>query len=116
MTVSFDVALAGKSFAHEDALVPGLGAAPGLLVPDGGIEALILGHRLMCVKADLAIAAPHGLCLRKGEQLPAQSCALLRRGDTVDVVAPGFRCSDEALQSGVDYLRRLFESIPGSIG
>ena len=33
--------------------------------------------------------------------------ALLRPGDTVDVVAPGFRCSDEALQGGVEFLRRL---------
>jgi muramoyltetrapeptide carboxypeptidase len=33
--------------------------------------------------------------------------ALLRPGDTVDVVAPGFRCSDEALAAGVESLRRL---------
>jgi len=33
--------------------------------------------------------------------------ALLRPGDTVDVVAPGFRCSEEALQGGLQFLRRL---------
>ena len=33
--------------------------------------------------------------------------ALLRRGDTVDVVAPGFRCSDEELRGGVAFLERL---------
>src|SRR5271166_1944482 len=75
------VALTGKSFAHEDALVSGLAAAPGLLVPDGGIEALILGHRLVRVEADLAIAAPHRFRLREGEQPSAQSRALPRRGD-----------------------------------
>jgi muramoyltetrapeptide carboxypeptidase len=32
---------------------------------------------------------------------------LLRRGDTIDVVAPGFRCSSESLQEGLAYLRRL---------
>ena len=31
----------------------------------------------------------------------------LRRGDTVDVVAPGFRCSRESLDDGVAFLRRL---------
>jgi len=33
--------------------------------------------------------------------------ALLQPGDIVDVVAPGFRCSPEALQGGVAFLRRL---------
>src|SRR5271167_675144 len=53
------VALAGKSFAHEDALVPRLGAASGLLVPDGRIKVLILGHRPVRIEVNLAIAAPH---------------------------------------------------------
>ena len=64
-------ALAGKSFAHEYALVPGLGAAPGLLVADSGIEALILSHRLVRVEADLMIAAVHRFRLREGQQSPA---------------------------------------------
>ena len=32
---------------------------------------------------------------------------ILRPGDIVDVVAPGFRCSDEHLERGVEFLRRL---------
>src|SRR5208282_6285582 len=64
---------AGESFAHEDALVSDLGAAPGLFVPDGGVEVLILGHRLVRIEADLAVAAPHRFRLRKGQQPPAQS-------------------------------------------
>jgi muramoyltetrapeptide carboxypeptidase len=32
---------------------------------------------------------------------------ILRPGDIVDVVAPGFRCSDEDLEQGVEFLRRL---------
>lgn len=32
---------------------------------------------------------------------------MLRRGDIVDVVAPGFRCSAESLAGGVKFLRRL---------
>src|SRR5271169_6636434 len=82
MTVTTHVALAGKSFAHEYAFVPGLGAAPGLLVPDGGIEALILNHRLVRIEADLAVAAAHRFGLSEGEQPPAQSRALPRRVDS----------------------------------
>lgn len=33
--------------------------------------------------------------------------ALLRPGDIVEVVAPGFRCSPESLKSGIEFLRRL---------
>jgi muramoyltetrapeptide carboxypeptidase len=33
--------------------------------------------------------------------------ALLRPGDIVDVVAPGFRCSPESLEAGIAFLRRL---------
>jgi muramoyltetrapeptide carboxypeptidase len=33
--------------------------------------------------------------------------APLLRGDIVDVVAPGFRCSEESLAAGVEFLRRL---------
>lgn len=33
--------------------------------------------------------------------------ALLRPGDIVDVVAPGFRCSTESLHAGLEFLRRL---------
>ena len=33
--------------------------------------------------------------------------ALLKSGDIVDVVAPGFRCSAEALAAGIAFLRRL---------
>jgi len=33
--------------------------------------------------------------------------ALLERGDIVDVVAPGFRCSEQSLQAGLEYLRAL---------
>ncbi|HTY49384.1 MAG TPA: LD-carboxypeptidase [Steroidobacteraceae bacterium] len=36
---------------------------------------------------------------------------ILRAGDIVDVVAPGFRCSDEHLERGVEFLRRL-ELVP----
>ena len=32
---------------------------------------------------------------------------LLKRGDTVDVVAPGFRCSEESLRQGLAFLRGL---------
>jgi muramoyltetrapeptide carboxypeptidase len=32
---------------------------------------------------------------------------LLEPGDIVDVVAPGFRCSDESLAAGVEFVRRL---------
>src|SRR6516164_1694404 len=81
MTASFGIALASESFAHEDALVPGLGAAPGLLVPDGGIKALVLSHRPMRIETDFAIAPPYRFGLREGQQPPAQSRALPRRGD-----------------------------------
>src|SRR5271169_3832571 len=94
------VALAGKSFAHEDALVPGLGAAPGLLVPDGGIEALILGHRLVRIEADLAIAAPHRFRLREGQQPPTQSRALPRRGDGNIVEKQVFRPGQQDNDAG----------------
>ncbi len=33
--------------------------------------------------------------------------ALLRPGDIVEVVAPGFRCSPESLEAGIAFLRRL---------
>jgi muramoyltetrapeptide carboxypeptidase len=33
--------------------------------------------------------------------------APLRRGDIVDIIAPGFRCSDESLAAGVEFVRRL---------
>src|SRR5579862_2080635 len=31
--------------------------------------------------------------------------ALLARGDVVDVIAPGFRCTDEQLRGGIEYLQ-----------
>ena len=40
----------------------------------------------------------------RGDSAPGP---FLRRGDTVDVVAPGFRCSSESLQEGIAFLRRL---------
>ena len=33
--------------------------------------------------------------------------ALLRAGDVIDVVAPGFRCTDDELRGGVAFLRAL---------
>ncbi|HTT03013.1 MAG TPA: LD-carboxypeptidase [Steroidobacteraceae bacterium] len=33
--------------------------------------------------------------------------ALLERGDIVDVIAPGFRCSEQSLQRGLEFLRAL---------
>src|SRR5271166_2384189 len=100
--------LAGKPFAHEDALVPGLGAAPGLLVPDGRIKVLILGHCLVRIEANLAIAAPHRFRLRERQQPPAQSRALPRRvdGNIVEeqTVRPGQQ-DDDARHGGpfLDY-------------
>jgi hypothetical protein len=92
--------LADKSLAHEYTLVSGLGAAPGLIVPDGGIEALIFGHRLMRVEADLAVAAPHCFRLREGEQSPAQSSALPGRGDGNIVEEQMFRPGQEDNDAG----------------
>src|ERR1700730_14143227 len=74
-------ALPGKSFAHEYALVSSLGAAPYLLVADGGIETPILGHRPVRIEAEFAIAAPQRFGLGKGQQPTAQSRTLPRRGD-----------------------------------
>ena len=73
--------LAGKSFAHEYALVSSLAAAPYLLVPDGGIETLIFGHRLVRIEANLAVAAAHRFRLGKAQQPTTQSGTLPHRGD-----------------------------------
>src|SRR6516164_7002144 len=62
--------LAGKPFAHKYALVSALQATPGLLVAEGGIEALVLGHRLVRIEADLAIPAAHRFGLRERQQTP----------------------------------------------
>lgn len=45
------------------------------------------------------------------------SVALLEPGDIVDIVAPGFRCSDQSLAAGVEFLRRLglFPRVPRTI-
>src|SRR6516165_10545955 len=66
---------------HEDALETVFGAVPDHLVSDGGIKALILGHRLMGIQTNLAIAAPHRFRLREREQPPAQTRALPARSD-----------------------------------
>jgi muramoyltetrapeptide carboxypeptidase len=42
-----------------------------------------------------------------GSRSAAPRLRLLRPGDIVDVVAPGFRCSNESLAGGVAFLRRL---------
>jgi muramoyltetrapeptide carboxypeptidase len=38
---------------------------------------------------------------------PKSTRPLLRPGDRIEVVAPGFRCTDELLESGVEFLRGL---------
>lgn len=42
-----------------------------------------------------------------GASSDAESRALLRPGDIVEVVAPGFRCSDESLAAGIEFVRTL---------
>ncbi len=44
---------------------------------------------------------------RGGRAQPRAARPLLEPGDIVDVVAPGFRCSDESLAAGIHFLRGL---------
>jgi luciferase-like monooxygenase len=59
-----------KTLAHKNALVSGLDAATCLLIANCCVETLVLGHRLVRVEADLAIAAPRGFLLGEAEQPP----------------------------------------------
>ena len=89
-----------KGFAHEDAIVAGLAPASGLFVADQGIKALIFDHRLVRVEPDLAIAAPQGFALRKGEEPAAQASALAVRRDRDIVEQQVFRCGQEHQDPG----------------
>ena len=59
-----------KLLPHKDAFVSGLSGASGLLVADCGIDALILGHRLMRVEANFVTASPQRFRFGEKEEPP----------------------------------------------